>query len=249
MSSKNAATKQKRQRDTEVVSSESAVQDTMVEKRRRIVPVVVAKSRAKWISPTSEPPKKHHVTAKPTCKKQLFSKVPKVDNHIKQSDLVVRHSSQIPDPVFVKMGKTLGKGVFTPRLSGGTTEDITLSDDNVRRMHRSALIVRKDWRLDYAVMDLYHDDMVYVPKNKDTMDVFFRVQHRSSEPSHVLYQPCSGLPRLVCIRELQPGEEVTFNYNLTPDNCEEETYESSDPEDLGASFSLGTQVRVLHVLL
>ena len=144
--------------------------------------------------------------------------------------------------MFVKDGKKLDKGVFMPRLRGGTTADITLDGHDVCHMRNSVLMGNKDWRLDYAVMDLYHEDMVYVSSKKDINNVFFRVQHCSGDPSHALYQPCSGLPRLICIRELQPGEELTFNYNLTADNCDEEYCESSDPVDLEASFSLGTQV-------
>ena len=242
MSDKTVARKQKRQLDAEVASSASASQDTMpFEKRRRIIPTKVAKSRAQWISPTKHLPKNHLIT-KSTCKKQLFAQMTKDDNHIKQSELIVRRSFQKADPMFIEAGKQLGKGVFMPRLRGGTTTDITLFREDMRYMRKSVLLQTSDWRLDYAVMDLYHDDMVYVPSSKDINNILFRVQHSSKDPSHALYQPCSGLPRLVCKRELQPGEELTFNYNLTPDDCDEVYYESSDPEDLGASFSIGTQV-------
>ena len=136
--------------------------------------------------------------------------------------------------------------LFMPHTRGGWTRDLSFNGPDVLCIPRKQLS-EEAWKQDYAIMDLFNDGLVHVPATKEIKQILFRIHHRSKDPSHQLCQVRDEPPTLVCLWELKAGEELTFDYNISytwyeSSDDSEEAEESSDPEDMEASFSLGTQV-------
>ena len=132
------------------------------------------------------------------------------------SDLVVKESKIVPDISFRKLSKKTGQGLFMPDNFTGLkcTEDIVLCDSNLT----AATTIRGTWMFDYAIQNRVRPDCVWVPASASVSNVsckLYKAQH-SVNPSHKIVQDCkpggAERIRLVCIRPLGPGDEITYFY-------------------------------------
>ena len=145
---------------------------------------------------------------------RTFTQQTQEDNKpVSVSDLVVKESDIVPDISFLRMGKRTGLGLFMPSNFTGLklTEDIYLDDSILT----AAATIRGTWRCDYAIADHARVDCVWVPGCKSAPDIackLYRAQH-SLTPSHKCVQDKTlDRIRLVCIRPMGPGEEITYFY-------------------------------------
>ena len=105
----------------------------------------------------------------------------------------------------------MGLGLFMPATGGAVrTEDIVFDGPTVVHCARAAM---ESWQAEYAIMDLFNQGYVFVPKSLEHMHPGFRVQH-SFAPSHQLTQTKPGPVSLVQEPGVELGDnlEITFNY-------------------------------------
>ena len=147
---------------------------------------------------------------------RTFTQQTQDDNEpVSVSDLVVRESKIAADISFLRLGKRTGQGLFMPTNFTGLklTEDIYLDHATLT----AVTIIRKTWMCEYAIADRVRADCAWVPDCKSASDItckLYRAQH-SVSPSHRCVQDLPGDKdriRLVCIRPLGPGEEITYFY-------------------------------------
>ena len=132
------------------------------------------------------------------------------------SDLVVKESKVAPDISFLKLSKKTGQGLFMPENFTGLkfTDDVLLCDSTLT----TATTIRGTWMFDYAIQDRVRPDCVWVPACTSVSNVsckVYKAQH-SLNPSHKIVQDRhpgdAASIRLVCIRPLGPGDEITYFY-------------------------------------
>ena len=133
------------------------------------------------------------------------------------TDLVVKESEIVADISFLRLGKRTGQGLFMPTNFTGLklTEDIYLHHATLTAVST----IQKTWMCDYAIADRVRAECAWVPNCKSASDIickFYRAQH-SVSPSHRCLQGPNHRGdmeriRLVCIRPLGPGEEITYFY-------------------------------------
>ena len=218
-----------------------------VEKRRRITPTFVRELH----------PAKNaiYIMRKPTktTPPAIFAAYLLKEPAIPITELVVRPSEQEPDPQF--HGKELGLGVFMPDEKGGCTVDFVADGEHVLHIRADEMA---NWQKDYAIMDLFNDDMVFVPRTREIKNIMFRIQH-SADATHLLLQSKPGAPRMVRLTETNAKQELTVNYGLAEIYQDEMQAfamgrgkklrpESPMPKDLSESIVLGSQDTVASLL-
>ena len=94
------------------------------------------------------------------------------------------------------------------------TDDVLLCDSTLT----TATTIRGTWMFDYAIQDRVRPDCVWVPACTSVSNVsckVYKAQH-SLNPSHKIVQDRqpgdTARMRLVCIRPLGPGDEITYFY-------------------------------------
>ena len=91
------------------------------------------------------------------------------------------------------------------------THDLVFEGEHVVHIRESACAT---WQQDYAIADRYVEGYVYAPKTPRILCRLFRANHESwdKSPTHRLVHVEGSVPMLCCLREIGPGEEVTFDY-------------------------------------
>ena len=100
-----------------------------------------------------------------------------------------------------------GLGLFMPSDKEGRTDDLHFCGRHCRYLYHSTI---EPWQWDYAIKDPHNHGMVYVPATKTLKCRLFRVQH-SDNPTHQIVWESMECCHLVCLRDLQPREEITCN--------------------------------------
>ena len=146
---------------------------------------------------------------------------------VTESMLVVRHTEQEQHWWMFRFhtGVETDLGLFMPSDTGGRTEDLHFCGRHCRYLYHSTM---EPWQWDYVIKDPHNPGMVYVPATKALKCRLFRVQY-SNDPTHQVVWKSMECCRLVCLRDLKPGEEITRNWSTKEDN---EIVLESDSEGL-----------------